>query len=119
MIAGVRRSAWVRVAPFAVFMLPLALRGAVSEAAGGLVADPRWLYALGAGATALVLALYWREYGELARPNWPTAGEALLGVATGLVVFALWIRLDAPWMQIGSPAALFVPVDTQGRLGGP
>ena len=119
MIAGVRRSAWVRVAPFAVFMVLLAMRGALSDAAGGLVADPRWLYALGAGATALVLALYWREYGELARPNWPTAGEALLGIATGAVVFALWIRLDAPWMQIGSPAAPFVPVDAQGRLDGP
>ena len=116
MIAGVRRSAWVRVAPFAVFMVLLALRGALSDAAVGLVVDPRWLYALGAGATALALAGYWREYGELARPNWPTAGEALLGIVTGAVVFALWVRLDAPWMQIGSPAAPFVPVDAQGRL---
>ena len=40
-------------------------------------------------------------------------------MAVGLLVFVLWIRLDAPWMQIGEPSAAFVPVDAQGRLDWP
>ncbi|HRI18356.1 MAG TPA: CAAX prenyl protease-related protein [Burkholderiaceae bacterium] len=115
MIAGIRRSAFARCAPFALFMALLALRGAVPEA--GL--DARWIYGVSLIATGSLLAFFWREYGELARANLPSMSDALLGVAAGIVVFGLWIHLDAPWMQTGAPTAVFVPVDAAGGLDWP
>jgi CAAX prenyl protease-like protein len=109
---------WRRVLPFVVFMALLSLRGQWQPAWWpGL--DPQWLYALQAGVPALLLALWWRDFGELHRANAPTWREVLLSVAVGLVVFALWIRLDAPWMTLLPPTASFVPVDAQGGLQWP
>lgn len=112
------RSALVRIVPFAAFMLLLALRGMV-PADGSWGIDARWIY----GVTVLIvgglLAWFWREYGELVSQTWPTLTEAALAVATGLVVFVLWISLDAPWMKLGEATALFTPLDAQGRLDWP
>ena len=109
------RAALARVVPFAAFMVLLAIRGAVPED-GSWGIDPRWLY----GVTVLVvgglLAWFWREYGELVSQTLPTLAEAALAVAVGLVVFGLWINLDAPWMRLGEPSAGFVPTDAQGQL---
>jgi uncharacterized protein len=116
MMATIRRSAWARCAPFGLFMLLLALRGSLPEGAGF---DPRWVYGLSVAATGALLAAYWREYGELARANRPTAAETLLAVAVGVAVFGLWIHLDAPWMQIGSPTAPFAPLAADGSLDWP
>lgn len=114
-----RRAAFVRAAPFVVFMALLGLRSLapVDGSWGGL--DPRWLYALQVAVVGGLLAWWWREYGELARQTWPTLREALLGVAVGAVVFMLWVRLDAPWMTIDAGAvAPYVPLGTDGRLDG-
>jgi uncharacterized protein len=112
------RAALTRIAPFALFMALLALRGA-APADGSWGFDPRWLY----GATVLLvgglLAWLWREYGELAVQTLPSAREALLAVAVGLAVFVAWIHLDAAWMRLGEPSAGFVPVDAQGRIEWP
>ena len=109
------RAAWLRLLPFVVFMALLALRGlAPSDASWGF--DTRWLYGLNLLLVGGLLLAWWREYGELGRQNWPTLAELGLSVLVGLLVFALWIRLDAPWMQIGKAAAAFVPVDAQGSL---
>jgi len=109
------RAALARVVPFAAFMVLLAIRGAVPED-GSWGIDPRWLY----GVTVLVvgglLAWFWREYGELVSQTLPTLAEAALAVAVGLVVFGLWINLDAPWMRLGEPSAGFVPKDANGQL---
>ncbi len=109
------RAALVRVVPFAAFMVLLAVRGAVPED-GSWGIDPRWLY----GVTVLVvgglLAWFWREYGELVSQSLPTLAEAALAGAVGLVVFGLWINLDAPWMRLGEPSAGFVPKDASGQL---
>jgi len=109
------RPALLRVLPFAVFMGLLALRGlAPADDRWGF--DTRWLYALNLVLVGGLLLAWWRDYGELAWQNRPTLRETLLSVAVGLVVFALWIRLDAPWMQIGESTAAFVPLDASGRL---
>ena len=112
------RAALVRVAPFALFMVLLALRGAM-PADGSWGLDPRWLY----GVTVLLVGglLLWfrREYGELSAQLMPTLKEALLAVAAGIAVFVLWIQLDAPWMTLGEPAAAFAPVDAAGNLDWP
>jgi hypothetical protein len=108
-------SAWRRLLPFVVFMAVLALRG-VAPADGSWGFDVRWLYGLQAGAAAALLALWWREYGELSRQLWPDAREWLLAISSGLAVFALWIQLDAPWMQLAPSSANFVPLDANGQL---
>ncbi|OYY61648.1 MAG: CAAX prenyl protease-related protein [Burkholderiales bacterium 28-67-8] len=114
MIANLSRAAWLRVIPFAAFMALLALRGALpADGAAGM--DARWVYGLTVAVVGALLALWWREYGELAKQVPPTAREALVAVVVGLVVFALWISLDAPWMRVGEPAASFVPLDAQGQ----
>jgi hypothetical protein len=107
-------AARTRVIPFAVFMLMLGLRGAL-PADGSWGIDPRWIYGLTVVVVGALLAGWWREYGELSAQVLPSAREALLGVTVGLVVFGLWITLDAPWMQLGEPTAKFVPLDAQGQ----
>ena len=114
MIVNLSRAAWLRVIPFAAFMALLALRGALPADDVALI-DARWVYGLTVAVVGALLALWWRDYGELAAQVWPTAREALLAVAVGLVVFALWISLDAPWMRVGEPTASFVPLDAQGQ----
>ena len=112
MFATLSRAAYVRIIPFLLFMALLALRGNLPADTG---IDLRWLYGL---STLLVggLLLWWRrEYGELTRQNWPTAGELGLAIGVGLAVFGLWIVLDAPWMVIGAPTN-FLPLDANGAL---
>lgn len=105
-------AAFARCLPFVVFMALLALRGYVPASLG---LDARWIYG---GQTLIVagpLAWYWRDYGELARQNLPDARETAWAIVVGIVVFALWVRLDAPWMQLGEAAASFVPLDAAGQ----
>ncbi len=105
-----RRAALVRCAPFGLFMLLLALRGAAADHGW---TDARWLYALNLPLVGGLLWLWRHEYAELR--NRPPLREALLAVAVGLLVFGLWVRLDAPWMQIGQPSAAFMPLDGAGQ----
>ncbi len=116
---GFRRAAVVRVAPFVVFMAILALRGAApSDGSWGF--DVRWIYAAQVLAPAALLALWWREYGELGRQNLPTLGEAALAVAVGVLVFVLWVNLDAPWMTISAGSAEpYVSLNAVGDLHWP
>ncbi|QPF71708.1 CAAX prenyl protease-related protein [Roseateles sp. DAIF2] len=106
-------AAIARTVPFAAFMVLLALRGALPEQPNF---DARWIYGLSVLVVGGLLVWYWRDYGELARQNLPSGRELLLSVAVGLLVFALWIRLDAPWMQLSTPTASFVPLDASGAL---
>jgi uncharacterized protein len=104
------RAALARIAPFALFMALLIVRSqAPADGAWGF--DPQWFYGLSIALAGAVLAVCWREYGELARQTLPDARESLLAVAAGGLVFVLWIHLDAAWMTIGSPSAPFRPLD--------
>jgi CAAX prenyl protease-like protein len=108
-------AARLRAIPFAAFMVLLAIRNALpADGSGGI--DPRWLYGVKVVLVAGLLIFWRREYGELARQNLPTLRESLLAVVAGLVVFGLWISLDAPWMQVGRPGTGFRPVDALGAL---
>ena len=112
-----RRAAFVRTAPFVVFMAFLGLRWALPADGSWPGPDPRWLYGAQVLVVAGMLAAWWRDYGELARQTLPTVREALLAVAVGIGVFLLWVRLDAPWMTIDAGAvAPFVPLGADGRL---
>ena len=112
------RNAIVRILPFALFMVLLALRGVTPED-GRWGMDPRWIYAVSLALVGGLLLWWWREYGELSRPTAPTAREALLAVAVGLVVLVLWVLLDHPALRLGTEAAQFVPLDAQGRIEWP
>lgn len=105
--------ALARILPFALFMLLLALRGALPEQPNF---DARWIYGISVLLVGATLAWFWRDYGELARQNRPEARELALAVGVGLAVFVLWIQLDAPWMQLAPPTASFVPLDASGAL---
>ena len=118
MVLSLSRAAAVRIAPFALFMALLAVRAA-APADGSWGLDPRWLYGLTVLLVGALLLLFWRDYGELTRQTWPGAGEALLAVAVGVAVFALWIQLDAPWMTLGEPSAGFVPLRADGSIDWP
>ena len=109
------RAARVRVLPFFAFMLLLMLRGAVPDD-GRFGIDPRWIYALTVAVVGGMLIAWRDEYGELFRPNWPDARDWMLAVAVGLVVFVLWINLDAPWMTLGEPTAAFLPLTREGAI---
>jgi uncharacterized protein len=108
-------AAIARSLPFVVFLAMLGLRGAMPEH-NALGLDPRWIYGLSIVIVGGLLLWYRHDYGELARQNLPSGSELLLSVAVGLLVFLLWIQLDAPWMQLAAPSAGFVPVDEAGRL---
>lgn len=113
-----RRAAWVRVLPFALFIALLALRG---QAQRWLPEgwDARWIYAAQITLVAAMLLALRRDYGELVRQLAPSARQALAAVAVGLVVFVLWITLDAPWMVLGQASASFAPIDAQGNVDWP
>lgn len=105
-------AAQARALPFALFMALLALRGYLPDSA---LLDTRWIYGLSVLGVGGLLLWYWREYGELARQNLPSAREWLWSVGVGVLVFGLWIHLDAPWMQLTEPTAGFLPLDLQGQ----
>lgn len=109
-------AALARIIPFAAFMALLALRGYLPDSLG---LDSRWVYALQTLLVAGLLAWHWRDYGELARQNLPDAREIGWSVVVGIAVFALWVKLDAPWMQLGEATASFVPLEPDGRLNWP
>jgi CAAX prenyl protease-like protein len=112
------RAARVRIAPFALFMALLIARS-LAPADGAWGFDPQWLYGLSIIGAGALLALFWREYGELARQTLPDARQALMAVAAGLLVFVLWIHLDASWMTIGTPSAPFNPLSAAGAIDWP
>lgn len=118
MFPTLSRHAALRILPFTVFMGLLALRGMAPED-GTWGFDPRWLYGVTVAVVGGLLLLWWRDYAELSARHRPTAAEAVLAVGVGLVVFGLWITLDAPALRLGEPTARFVPLDAAGRLDWP
>jgi len=115
MLTQLGRSALVRIAPFALFMLLLALRGiAPADDAWGF--DTRWIYGVSVLLVGVLLIAFRRDYGELFAQTWPGWREGLAAVFVGAAVFVLWIQLDEPWMRLGEATAGFRPVDTSGEL---
>jgi CAAX prenyl protease-like protein len=112
------RAAVARIVPFVAFMALLALRGALSDAAASGF-DPRWVYGLAVLLVGGLLAWFWREYGELVAQTLPSASEAALAIGVGVLVFVLWINLDAPWMRLGDASAPFTPLDAAGQIQWP
>ncbi len=108
-------AALARCLPFVLFMVLLAARGQLAESPlAGL--DARWVYGVSVLAVSGAMWWFWKQYEELIRAHWLTLREAALAVAVGVVVFALWIHLDHPWLTVGEATASFRPVDADGQL---
>lgn len=108
-----RRQAPARILPFALYIAFLALTPLVARAFPQW--DVRWLYAVQIGAVLAGLTFFAREYAELARPPRLRKREWVLAAAAGAAVFALWIRLDAPWAMFGE-APGFDPTRGDGSI---
>lgn len=99
---------WSRVAPFALYMLFMAIVDLVARFAPADF-DVRWFYSIKVGLVAILLWILRKQYTEL-------QGASLLGVrslsgaiAVGVLVFIAWINLDAPWMLLGDQSEGFNP----------
>jgi CAAX prenyl protease-like protein len=106
------RAAWLRILPFAAYLVFI-VTGDVLARLGVRQDTLRWLYPAKIALVALLLALFWRQYRELSR-FYLAPLHALVALATGALVFVLWIALDAGWMIVGSPAGFDPRVD--GRI---
>ena len=107
------RDAFYRIAPFALFIAFLA--------AGSFVASP-WLPVVRGLAVAALLAAFWRHYAELKKGDGflfdPKRNPSpfLLAVVSGLLVFFVWIHLDAGWMVVGEMGKGFAPLKPDGSI---
>ncbi len=104
-----------RILPFALYMAFLAIEGAVVDFAPAI--DVRWLYPVKIAAVLAALWYFRSLYIELfARPTWLWTG--LIAPLLGVVVFVLWINMDAGWMNLGGGAG-FDPRDSAGAFDWP
>lgn len=101
-------AAWPRIVPFALFIALLAAEPYLAELVEPTL-DPRWLYAVRSGLTALVLLALWSRYVELRQSAGPGPSGWLLGVAAGAAVFLLWITLDFAPLVMGEAETPFDP----------
>lgn len=109
-------AALARCLPFVLFMALLMLRGALPTD-GTSPIDPRWVYGITVLVVGASLAFFWRKYTELHKGTWLSLSEFALSVIVGLVVWALWINLDHPWLMMSvEDKVSFTPVDANGDL---
>ncbi|MFY9479499.1 MAG: CAAX prenyl protease-related protein [Aquabacterium sp.] len=109
-------AALARCLPFVLFMALLMLRGAL-PIDGTSPIDPRWVYGITVLVVGASLAFFWRKYTELHKGTWLSLPELGLSVAVGVVVWALWVNLDHPWLMMGvEDKVSFTPVDANGDL---
>ena len=101
--SSTRIAAVARIAPFAAYILFLALTDPLGRWFIHLGFDERWLYIMRVGFVLALLLLFARCYHELkwtiARPD---MRSWLISIAVGAVVFAIWIM---PWPQWAQSAA--------------
>ena len=102
-------AALARIAPFAVYMLGIAFEQALRWTEIG---PSVWLYPVKAGMAALTLVWFWGRYTELQEAR-PKTGEFLVAVAAGVLVYALWVRMDWPWAVLGRSAG-YNPFQAEG-----
>jgi CAAX prenyl protease-like protein len=95
-----RNAVLPRVLPFATYLAFIILAD-VLQRFGAEAGAMRWLYPVKI-LSVLALLLAWRKHYQELRAA-PARRDLLAAVAVGALVFALWIGLDAKWMQVGTP----------------
>ncbi len=100
-----------RILPFAVYLCFLAIAELivwisphVPAMASLATGSDLWLYPLKASAVLAILVYYWRCYDELKGFKGLTSWNLVLALATGVVVYLLWVRMDWPWATQGQPS---------------
>jgi CAAX prenyl protease-like protein len=106
----------MRVAPFAIFIVFIAVSSLVPEtglqqAAG----DLRWLDMLRAATVTAALIVFWRGYGELGAASAVKPQRWLLAIGCGLAVFVVWIHFDDGWAVVGRSEG-FDPTGADGEI---
>lgn len=101
-----------RVLPFATYIAFIILADLL-ERAGAPAGTLRWLYPAKIAAVLTLLLACRKHYQELRVP--PSRRALLAAGGVGAAVFALWIVLDANWMQTGTPRA-FDAAGEDGRI---
>ncbi len=114
--SNTRIAAMARIAPFAVYILFLALTDPLSRWFIHLGLDERWLYVMRVGFVLALLLLFARCYHELrwsiARPD---LRSWLISIAVGAAVFAIWIMPWPQWAQSAAGAG-FSPLRDSGDI---
>ncbi|MFM9913820.1 MAG: CAAX prenyl protease-related protein [Methylophilaceae bacterium] len=108
--------AFARIAPFAVYILFLAVDGTLASLVTKLGGDARLLYALRVSVVAALLVWFWRGYSELAWPVKMPLGNWMWSVLAGVAVFALWILPYPAWATLGTVGAGFNPIQPDGSI---
>jgi len=98
--------AFVRIAPFAIYLAVLALEGQAQHLFTEF--DARWLYPLKILLVVGALATFRLSYTELRGFKF-SLGDAALSLGAGLTVFVVWVGLDIPWAVIGEAGAGYDP----------
>jgi CAAX prenyl protease-like protein len=112
-------SAFLRIAPFALYMVFIALDEGLRFLAGKGVITlsvqfPFYLYPFKAFSVALLLFLCRKSYSEISIRDLFRPFVTLFSILSGIVVFVLWIHMDFPFATIGSPQG-FNPEIFQGN----
>ncbi|MBN1959095.1 MAG: CAAX prenyl protease-related protein [Desulfuromonadales bacterium] len=100
------REAWVRIIPFAVFMVFIGLQQGfqwlIDNGRTGLTeAQLLYLYPFKAVAVAVLLLYFWREYSEIHRDDFKNVVHTLGSLCLGILVFVLWINMDWDFATLG------------------
>ena len=111
-----RIAAVARIAPFAAYILFLALSDPLERWFAHLGFDERWLYVLRIGVVLALLLLFARRYQEL---GWTVARldlrAWLVSIGVGAAVFAFWIMPWPQWAQTAAGAG-FSPLNGNGGI---
>ena len=101
-----------RVLPFAVYLSFLAVTQIISWISGssgtphdGTAHLDVWLYPIKTAAVLGLLLYFWPQYHELKEKRVNGAGEAVLTVTVGLLVYLAWVRMDWSWAMQGDGTA--------------
>ena len=106
----------MRVAPFAIFIVFIAVSSLVPEIGPQQAArDLRWLDLLRAATVTAALIFFSRGYRELRMPSDVKPHRWLLAIACGLAVFAVWIHFDDGWAVVGRTEG-FDPTGADGEI---
>ena len=106
----------VRAAPFAIFIVFIAVSSLVREIGPQQAAgDLRWLDVLRAATVTAALIFFWRGYGELRAASDVKPHQWLLAIGCGLAVFVAWIHFDDGWAVLGRTEG-FDPTGADGEI---